>query len=170
MKLFSRRYLYRLALVVIPAVVLPLSACSPMAASKDVNSPYYSIPSGSTLILHQDVNYPEGRAHINIQHGRIVPGLDNWTVGCQIDLRELGPGVVRADTFTVRRAEVNQEWVNRPNVMRWFRTLYLESADQPNVIKMVCQTWDYPLHGDDIPMSAIREALGSVATLEFAQQ
>ena len=170
MKLSSRRYLYRLALVVIPAVVLPLSACSPMAASKDVNSRYYSIPAGSRLILHQDVKYPEGRAHIDIQHGRVVPALDNWAVGCELELRKLGPGVVTADTFTVRRAEVSREWVNRPSTMRFYRTIYLDAPDQPNVIKMVCQTWDYPLHGDDIPMSDIREALGSVATLEFVQQ
>ena len=170
MKLSSRRYLYRLALVVIPAVVLPLSACSPMAASKDVNSRYYSIPAGSRLILHQDVKYPEGRAHIDIQHGRVVPALDNWAVGCELELRKLGPGVVTADTFTVRRAEVSREWVNRPSTMRFYRTINLDAPNQSNVIKMVCQTWDYPLHGDDIPMSDIREALGSVATLEFAQQ
>ena len=54
--------------------------------------------------------------------------------------------------------------------MRFYRTIYLDSANQSNVIKMVCQTWDYPLHGDDIPMSEIHEALGGVATLEFAQQ
>ena len=168
--LFSRSYLYRLVLVVIPAIVLVASACNPMARSKDVDSRYFSIPAGSSLILHQDVKYPEGRAHIDIQHGRIVPALDNWAVGCEIELRKLGPGVVTADTFTVRRAEVSQEWVNRPSIMRFYRTIYLDSAKQSNVIKMVCQTWDYPLHGDDIPMSEIREALGSVATLEFAQQ
>ena len=90
-------------------------------------------------------------------------------MGCELELRKLGPGVVTADTFTVRRAEVSQEWVNRPSIMRFYRTIYLDSAKQSNVIKMVCQTWDYPLHGDDIPMSEIREALGGVATLEFAQ-
>ncbi len=168
--LFSRGYLYRLALVVVPAIVLVASACNPMARTQDVNSRYYSIPAGSRLVLHQDLNYPEGKAHVDIQHGRVVPALDNWAVGCELELRKLGPGVVTADTFTVRRAEVSREWVNRPSTMRFYRTIYLDSAKQSNVIKMVCQTWDYPLHGDDIPMSEIHEALGGVATLEFAQQ
>jgi hypothetical protein len=157
-------------LLAVPGLAALLLACNPMARSKDPDSRYYSIPSGSKLILHQDIAYPEGRAHVNIQHGRVVPGLDNWAVGCEIDLRKLGPGVVTADTFTVRRAEVSREWVNRPSTMRFYRTIYLDSAKQSNVIKMVCQTWDYPLHGDDIPMSGIHEALGDVATLEFAQQ
>ena len=171
MKLAARSYLHlhQLALVVISGLAVVVSACSPMAASKDVNSRYYSIPSGSKLILHQDVTYPKGRAHIAIQHGRVVPALDNWAVGCELELRKLGPGVVTADTFTVSRAGVSREWVNRPSTMRFYRTIYLDSPGQSNVISMVCQTWDYPLHGDDIPMSDIREALGGVATLEFAQ-
>ena len=128
--LFSRGYLYRLALLVVtgycpgrermqpdgahPGCQLALLRDSrrlqagPVARSKDVDSRYYSIPAGSSLILHQDVKYPAGRAHVDIQHGRVVPALDNWAVGCELELRKLGPGVVTADTFTVRRAEVSQ--------------------------------------------------------------
>lgn len=146
-----------------------LAACNPMAVSKDVNSRYYSIPSGSKLILHQDLKVPAGKAHINIQHGRTAAGLDNWTVGCELEVRKLGPGVVTADTFIITRAEVSREWVNRPSTMRFYRTLYLESDTQPNVMNMECQYWSYPLHGDTIPVAEMREALGSVATLEFAQ-
>jgi hypothetical protein len=140
-----------------------------MAASRDINSPYYSIQANSRLILHQDLNVPAGKAHINIQHGKVAAGLDNWTVGCQLEVRKLGPGVVTADTFIIRRAEVSQEWVNRPSTMRFYRTLYLKSATQPDVMQMVCQYWSYPLEGHSIPVAEMREALGSVASLEFVQ-
>jgi len=146
-----------------------LQGCNPMAVTKDEGSRYYSIPKGSTLTLHQDINYPEGKAHVDIQHGQVVPALNNWDVGCELELRKLGPGVVKADTFTVRRAEVSREWINRPSTMRFYRTIYLTSENQPNVMQMVCQYWSYPLYGDDIPMAGIREALGDVASLEFAQ-
>ena len=155
-----------------PGLVLTasLAACSnPMAVTKDVNSRYYSIPSGSKLILHQDLNVPAGKAHINIQHGKAAAGLDNWTVGCELEVRKLGPGVVTADTFIIRRAEISREWVNRPSTIRFYRTLYLKSDTQPNVMQMECQYWSYPMYGDVIPIAEIREALGSVATLEFAQ-
>jgi hypothetical protein len=149
-------------------LTVSLAGCSnPMAVSKDVNSRYYSIPSGSSLILHQDLKVPAGKAHINIQHGKVLPGLDNWSVGCELEVRKLGPGVVTADTFVITRAEVSREWVNRPSTMRFYRTLYLKSDTQPNVMNMVCQYWAYPLHGDVIPVSEMREALGSVASLEF---
>jgi len=151
-------------------LAVSLAGCSnPMAVSKDVNSRYYSIPSGSKLILHQDLNVPAGKAHINIQNGRTAAGLDNWTVGCELEVRKLGPGVVTADTFTITRAEVSREWINRPSTMRFYRTLYLKSDNQPNVMNMECQYWSYPLEGDVIPVSEMREALGSVASLEFVQ-
>ncbi|MGB5715788.1 MAG: hypothetical protein WBN81_01710 [Gammaproteobacteria bacterium] len=150
-------------------LTVALAACNPMAASRDINSPYYSIQANSKLILHQDLNVPAGKAHIDIQHGKVAAGLDNWTVGCQLEVRKLGPGVVTADTFIIRRAEVSQEWINRPSTMRFYRTLYLKSDTQPNVMQMVCQYWSYPLEGHSIPVAEMREALGSVATLEFAQ-
>ena len=151
-------------------LTVSLAGCSnPMAVSKDVNSRYYSIPSGSKLILHQDLKVPDGKAHINIQNGRTAAGLDNWTVGCELEVRKLGPGVVTADTFTITRAEVSREWINRPSTMRFYRILYLKSDTQPNVMNMECQYWSYPLHGDVIPIAEIREALGGIASLEFVQ-
>jgi hypothetical protein len=154
----------RLAAVIV--LTIALSGCAQM---HDVDSPYYDIPSDSKLILHQDLNVPAGKAHVDIQHGMVIAGLDNWDVGCQLEVRDLGPGMVSADTFTISRAEVSQEWVNRPSTMRFYRTLYLQSDNQPNVMQMVCQFWSYPLQGHGISGAEIREALGSVATLEFAQ-
>ena len=157
--------------LLVPLMLLAatLTGCNPMAVTKDVNSNYYSIPSGSRLVLHQDLKVPSGKAHINIQHGKVAAGLDNWDVGCQLEVRKLGPGAVAAGTFTITRATISQEWVNYPNTMRFYRTLYLQSDTQPNVMQMECQYWSYPLHGDAIPMAAIHEALGPVASLEFAQ-
>ena len=144
-----------------------LAACAQQM--HNVDSRYYSIPSGSKLILHKDLNIPARKAHVNIQGGGTAAGLNNFNVGCEIEVRKLGPGVVTADTFTITRAESSQEWINRPSTMRFYRTMYLKSATQPNVMNMVCQYWDYPLHGDEISVDEMREALGSVASFEFAQ-
>ena len=166
----NRRLLPACPGLLLTILTVLFAGCSnPMAVSKDVNSRYYSIPSGSRLILHQDLKVPDGKAHINIQHGRTAAGLDNWTVGCELEVRKLGPGVVTADTFIIRRAEVSREWINRPSTMRFYRTLYLQSDTQPNVMNMECQYWSYPLHGDVIPIAEIREALGGIASLEFVQ-
>jgi hypothetical protein len=144
-----------------------LAACAQQMHNVDSN--YYSIPSGSKLILHQNLNIPAGKAHVNIQGGGSKAGLNNFNVGCEIEVRKLGPSVVTADTFIITRAESSQEWVNRPSTMRFYRTMYLKSDTQPNVMSMVCQYWDYPLHGKEISVAEMREALGSVVSFEFAQ-
>ena len=156
-----------LSVSLIVALTLALAACA--SQMHNVDSNYYSIPSGSKLVLHQDLNIPAGKAPVNIQGGGSAAGLNNFNVGCEIEVRKLGPGVVKADTFTITRAESSQEWINRPSTMRFYRTMYLKSDTQPGVMKMVCQYWDYPLHGKDISVAEMREALGNVVSFEFAQ-
>ena len=141
-----------------------------MAVKDDVDSQFFYIRPGSKLILHQDVKIPKERSHTSFQHGKVVSGLDNYTVGCVLDVRNLGPGVVNAGTFTISRAESSQEWISRPNIMRFYRVIYLQSAAQPDVLRLTCQDWDGPLLGKDISVPEIREALGGYFSFEFAQK
>ena len=157
----------------IPAVLVlaALAGCgNPMAVKNDVNSQFFYIQPGSKLILHQDVDIGSGSSHASFQHGKVVPGLDNYTVGCELDVRNLGPGTVSAGTFTISRAESSQEWISQPNIMRFYRVIYLQSDAQPDVLRLTCQDWDGPLLGTDITVPEIRDALGGYFSFEFAQQ
>jgi hypothetical protein len=157
----------------IPTVLVAaaITGCgNPMAVKNDVDSQFFLIRSGSKLILHQDVDIGSGSSHASFQHGKVVPGLDNYTVGCELDVRNLGPGTVSAGTFTISRAESSQEWISQPNIMRFYRVIYLQSDVQPNVLRLTCQDWDGPLLGTDITVPEIREALGGYFSFEFAQQ
>jgi len=152
-------------------VAAAITGCgNPMAVKDDVNSQFFYIRPGTKLILHQDVDIPKERSHTSFQHGKVVSGLDNYTVGCILDVRNLGPGVVSAGTFTVSRAESSQEWVSRPNIMRFYRVIYLQSDIQPDVLRLTCQDWDGPLQGKDISVPEMREALGEYFSFEFAQK
>jgi hypothetical protein len=152
-------------------VTASISGCpNPMAVKEDVNSQFFYIRPGSSLILHQDVNIPNERAHVSFQHGQLVAGLDNYAVGCELAVRKLGPGVVSAGTFTVSRAESSQEWISRPSIMQFYRVIYLKSDTQPDVLTLTCQDWDGPLQGKDISVPEMREALGGYFSFEFAQQ
>ena len=156
--------------ILIVFVALVATGCANiMAVKDDVDSPFFYIRPGSTLILHQDVAIASGKAHASFQHGKRVPGLDNYTVGCELEVRDLGPATVSAGRFTVSRAESSQEWISHPNIMRFYRTIYLKSAEQPNVLHLTCQDWDGPLMGQDISVPEIREALGGYMSFEFAQ-
>lgn len=151
-------------------IVASLAGCpNPMAVKDDVDSQFFDIRPGSKLTLHQDVSISSGQAHASFQHGKVVSGLDNYAVGCELDVRKLGPGSVSADTFTIKRAESSQEWISQPNIMRFYRVMYLQSDSQPDVLHLTCQDWDGPLMGRDISVAEMREALGGIFSFEFAQ-
>jgi hypothetical protein len=152
-------------------VIASITGCANvMAVKDDVNSQFFYIRPGSKLILHKDVNIPKERSHTGFQHGKVVSGLDNYTVGCVLDVRNLGPGMVSAGTFTVSRAESSQEWISHPNIKRFYRVIYLQSDAQPDVLRLTCQDWDGPLLGTDISVPEMRDALGAYFSFEFAQK
>ena len=174
MRLFSvemcLRLLSSIAVFVVATMVGSLAGCAyNQEVKRDIDSPFYKILPGSKLVLHQDLNIAAERSHVSIQHGETSPGLDNYAVGCQLEVRKLGPGVVSADTFTVSRAESSQEWISRPNIMKFYRIIYLKSDKQPDVMNLTCQDWDGPMMGKAISVAEMREALGSIITFEFAQ-
>jgi hypothetical protein len=155
------------ARICIIALLLSLTACQLPAARDDPDSRFYRIHSGSRLVLHTDLQIPPQRARVYFQHGRQVGGLDNYAVGCEFEVRELGPGVVRPEAFMVKRAESSREWISQPNILRFYRTIYLQSELQPGVLKLVCQVWDDPLWPSEITIRQVREALGGYFTLEL---
>ena len=151
-------------------LVVSVSGCpNPMAVKDDVDSPFFDIRPGSQWILHQDVTIPSGRAHANFQHGQVTSGLDNYAVGCALDVRDLGPGTVTAGSFTIRRAESSTEWISHPNIMKFYRVIYLQSDTQSGVMRLTCHDWDGPLLGRDISVPEMREALGGIASFKFVQ-
>jgi hypothetical protein len=148
--------------------ILLLAGCEALLASKyDINSQFYKIPAGSKLILHRTLDIPAGRAHVVIQSGRSGAGANEYAVNCEFEVRTLGPGQVQPDTFDITWAEMSQQWVSQPNIMRFYRILHLQSAAQPDVLKLMCQDWDGPLLGRNISIPEMRAALGDVITLEF---
>jgi hypothetical protein len=156
----------RLILLLLPLLVA-LSACN-TAATRDVNSPYFIIPSGSKLIQQKPIRIPEKRSHVKLQHGRIVGSVDQYTPNCRFNVNDLGPSVVEPDSFAVSRAEVRQEWVTRPAIMRYYRIIYLESDKQPDVLNMTCNIWNDPVGALDLSVPQIREALGDYFEFEAA--
>lgn len=157
----------------VPAVfvVASITGCpNPMAVKDEINSQFYEIRAGSQWILHQDVSIPSGQAHASFQHGQVTNGLDNYAIGCVLETRDLGPGTVTAGKFTIRRAENSTQWVNRPDIMEFYRVMHLESDSQPGVMQLTCKDWDGPLQGKDITVPEMREALGGIASFVFAQE
>ena len=120
-------------------------------------------------MLNKPLDIPSGMAHIFLQKGQLSSGVDNYTVSCSFEVRNLGPKSVRPDTFLITDSSDAQEWVSQPDIMRFYKVLRLKSERQPDVLKMVCQDWDGPLLGESITVDEIKQAVGSYISFEFAE-
>lgn len=156
--------MYRLAITL---TILTLAGCN-TAQTRDVNSPYYKIPIGSEIILHKDLDIPEGRAHINLQDGVATTRVGNYNVSCTFSVRNLGPSTIKAGTFTIRETSPGQEWVSRPNIMRFYREFRFTANARPDVMNFVCQDWDGPMMGRPISVPEMEKAVGDYVSFRFS--
>ena len=154
--------------IALALVILALAGCN-TAQTRDVNSPYYKIPAGSAVILNKDLDIPAGEAHIDLQDGSPAAAVGNYNVNCSFIVRNLGPSTIKADTFAIRETSSSQEWVSRPDIMRFYREFRLTSDRQPDVMKFVCQDWDGPLTGRPVSVPEMQKAVGDYVSFRFAQ-
>ena len=143
-----------------------LGGC-PTTAMYDVDSPGYSIPADSRLILNRELPIPAGQRHVDFQHGRPVSGVDEYQINCELRVYDLGADPIRPDAFRITRSGTGREWHSQPYVMRFYRVLNLESDTQPDVVKLICQKWDDPLAGRNVSVPQMQQALGDYVSFEF---
>ncbi|MGD8311140.1 MAG: hypothetical protein PVJ66_00975 [Gammaproteobacteria bacterium] len=155
----------RIAFIV---MIVALTGCN-TAQTRDVNSPYYKVPPGSSIVLNRDLAIPAGVAHIDLQDGTPSTSVGNYNVSCTFKVRNLGPSTIKADTFKIRETSIGQEWVSRPDTMRFYREFRLTSATQPDVMKFVCHDWDGPLTGKPVSVPEMGK-VGGYVSFRFAQQ
>jgi hypothetical protein len=149
-------------------IVFALLAGCQTTATTDVNSIWFRIRPGSTLVLNQPLRIPAGEAHVDLQNGQVTGGVDEYTVNCRFEVENLGPHTVSPDTFTITDASDASEWISQPAIMRFYKVLRLKSERQPEVRKLVCQDWDGPLQGRPVSVGEIEKAVGAWVTFKFA--
>jgi hypothetical protein len=157
--------MYRIALAL---TIAALAGCN-TAQTRDVKSPFYKIPPGSAIVLNKELDIPAGQAHMNLQDGTPSSAVGNYNVSCTFSVRNLGPSTIKPDTFTIKETSSSQEWVSRPDIMRFYREFRLTSAAQPDVMNFVCQDWDGPMTGRPVSVPEMQTAVGEYVSFKFSQ-
>jgi hypothetical protein len=145
-----------------------LAGCQTLQ-STDPGKINFRIPPGSKLVLNREISIPAGVAHVILQHGAVGTAANEFEVNCRFEARNLGPRVIQPDTFLITSSGSQRDWVNQPNIMRFYKVFYLKSERQPDIMPMYCQYWSYPLIGRPLTVRQVQEALGDHFTFEFAQ-
>ena len=151
----------------LPLLLAMLAGCT-TTGSTDPSSINFRVPPGSKLVLHREVRITAERSHARFQNGEQTPGVDRFTVNCNLEQRDLGPATIAPDSFLIT-SDVNQrEWINQPHTMRFYKVFKLRSERQPGVMRLECQYWDGPLFGRPLTITQVRQALGDIFSFEFA--
>ncbi|KPK37125.1 MAG: hypothetical protein AMJ69_12510 [Gammaproteobacteria bacterium SG8_47] len=153
----------------------------------------FTIPTGTVLVLNQELTIPGETASVLIQEGKVA--LDNkvrrYHPHCRLEVRERKPQAqtIQPDSFVVTRVRDFYEVVQsgplrlaqldtpHPAIVvasdasptwNYITELRLESERQPNVFQLQCMQWNAPPNDDYVTVEQIRGVLGEIITLELA--
>ena len=175
-------------------LTLALTACQ-TSAEFPVTSPYFQIPIGSRLVLHQPIEIPPNAATVRLQFGKIVSRAhtQEFEPVCVFESKLVGEAAQRIapDSFEITRVRRDSSMLSaqaapssgliktfwRGDVgssRQYYKTeMSLRSTKQPQILYMTCQyAWEPGLGSFDDPrpltIAEIRQALGDYFSLRLA--
>jgi hypothetical protein len=153
------------------------------------NSPYFVIPTGSTLQLNQAITIPADRASVYLQGGQVkdYSNVDTYYPNCDFEVLTLTnkSRAVQPDEFIIKRVVQEEDIVasgfpkvasligvrfeGSVGLVDYKTIMYLGSAQQPDVYRITCAQWDEPMDAQHLTVRQIRDTLGSIFTLRLAR-
>jgi hypothetical protein len=145
-------------------VAVLLTGCQ-TTSSTDPDSIWYGLPTGSKLVLNQNLEIPAGQAHTIVQNAKAGTSAYRLEVMCRFEVEQLGPRTIHPDTFLITEVAQSRQWVNEPSTLLFYKDLHLQSGQQQAILPMRCGYTDDPLLGQPVTIEQIRETLDRVFTL-----
>jgi hypothetical protein len=181
-------------IVLLSVFIFLLNACQTTSYEGKEDSPYYQVPVGSGLTLHQDIEIPPHRVGVYLQDGQIKPlsQINRYYPHCKFEVLKIRdiPQIVHADTFMIEKVAqeitdmvdaggiwlagislgigINMHGGDGASVQTFATRLNLRSAKQPDVYLLSCGQWAYPSEGQHVSIREIRRVLGKIFTLQLA--
>jgi hypothetical protein len=103
-----------------------------------------------------------------LQDGTPGSAANEYKANCRFITKHLGPFTIQPTTFRVRETSSQRDWVDQPDIMRFYREFRLESDKQQGVTRFVCQKWDGPMMGRPVTVPEMRDAVGGYVSFVFA--
>jgi hypothetical protein len=171
-------------------LVAVLSGCTMQHIPKE-ESRFYSIKTGSKLVLNRSLTIPRNEVSVHLQNGKVLPYREvrQYYPNCKFELFPISeqPRTVEPDTFVIHRIVNEMQEVSAarpryastadgmgyadnggPMVYNFNTTLYLDSAVQPDVYRMSCRQLDDLWKTEYLSIDEMRQAWGKIFTLQLA--
>ena len=177
---YQHHFCDRLFLVLLAAF---LHACHlPLDLDED---PVRYLSSGVAIELNQTITIPADSASIYIQGGKILPypAIDQYYPHCKFEsrLRLEESQQIDADRFTVERVRLDGDYAwlgifsddqegislasDGPSPQNYAILIYLYSAQQPQILRLVCSHWEDPVDAEFLTIRQIKTTLGNIITI-----
>lgn len=186
-----KRYALRTGFVL--SLALLLGACQTPAVDK-ADSPYYTVPATSKLILNREITIPANTASVYLQGGAIkpYPDIDDDYPHCIFEVSGVKPEpqTVKPGIFIITKVMQKFDFAaaepvrvaalagaghaplmlsGGPSRLPYDTIMWLESAEQPWVRQINCRQWEDPTDPYFVTINEIKAALGEIFTLELAR-
>ncbi len=169
------------------AMLLSLAGCLSMQIDNP-DSYFYRPPAGSVVQLNQALTVPRHRTRTFMQHGKRVMQLDLYTPHCNFEVRDLkqetqqiepgrfivsridqgGTPVVQREGWKIAGPAWSLSFGDPPVISRYYY-FYLESQEQPNVLRLSCYAGQADAPRAYLPtLQEMQEAMGDLVTIEPA--
>lgn len=170
-------------------ILLVLVACS--TGPYPVSSPYFKIPPGSKLVLHQELTIPPNAGRVYIQYGKVVTPKekDSFHANCWFlswNVLETAQ-VIKPDTFIITRSQQLQNVVQRnthvlyaansvgfgmsdgggPMALEYYTEMTIHSDAQPAIRRFVCSHWENPDDAKHLTVAQMQQTLGQIAEIHL---
>ncbi|MGD8939785.1 MAG: hypothetical protein PVJ72_10425 [Gammaproteobacteria bacterium] len=148
--------------------------------------PPYSLPAGSGVSINRDLSVAPYAVSVWIQYGKVLRRRDvNLSyANCRFELytlqaveRTIYKGEARIEKFVNSTDYVSSGFFTFASLVNvsgddgastagiYSTNIYLQSAKQPDLYRLICEHWDDPASGSYLTIAQIQEALGNIATL-----
>ena len=164
-------------------VSMQLVACATGPVDPE-NSPFYNIPVGTSVVLHQALTIPADKAAVFIQNGEVKTfrDIDKYYPHCKFEVSTIKESnqTIQPDTFIIHKSttdehvQLNQSMFRHvslnggdgPPFIEMYRLMYLRSEKQPDVFRLSCGIWAISPNYYQLTVKEVRHALGKLMTLK----
>lgn len=179
--------------IAIVLVAFMLAAGCTLLPELDADSPYFKVPKGSVIELHERIEIPRDYARVWIQDGRVRgTSFNAFEPSCGVEVSRINresSQFVEPGRFQVVKTQFLREEVVEVQPLRVASSapvkltaaedqsasdslyhegyhLWVKSPEQPNVRRFTCRgIYDFPANAKPPSIRDIRAAMGPVATL-----
>ena len=180
--------------IILVVTTLLLASCQSMRYEGDENSPYYTLPTGTRVLLKQALAISPEKVGVYIQNGKVKPWseIDHYHAHCKFEVRKRKDTEqqVQPDEFVVTRVVEDivhsvrwghwqvadttlgmrvSDQSGGPSLWTYATYMYIASDRQPHVFRLGCGHSAYPGTREAVHLSItqMRKALGDLITLQL---